>query len=340
MSKTTFLTAALWSLAAWSSEPVEGEHATVDAHHEGATHEGVEHHEEAEPLLEYSVDFAVGFTDLETFSGTNEVIALEPAGAPARAPKQVPTFEKSRVWTTSLLLGVEHATPHATFGLRLPILMGGITALEGEKTSRTVAPLLGNLELEASHHTELAEGLSLEWTMEVALPTAMGEEAPLPGEAIEGEADAAAIARGEVLRAAEFARGSLDSTLFEPGRAGFIPKLSLDYRVGGFHLRPTVKFEMLFDTRGRAAEHLIGELVAGVRVSYEFAHVFEPYVHAWTNITVTEHAERNVDVLLFEPGVKFRFGKLRPQVGVVLPAFGRLVDDKTLGVRVALTGEL
>lgn len=322
MTRVMLLVGCLAAVWAHGAAPLEAPEASHEPEHQAE-------HEEAEPVLEYTVDFAVGLVELETVSGTT-----------GEGAELTPTFEPSRIWTTTLLLGAEHPTPHATFGIRLPIVLGGITALETEKSSRVVGPLLGNIELEMLHATTLTEDLRFELAFELSLPTAFGEEPPLPGEGLEAPLNDVAVARGSVLRAAEFSRGSLDSALFEPGRVGFIPKLSLDFRAGAFHLRPTVKFELLMDTRGRAKEHLIGELVAGVRASYEIAHFVEPSLHAWTNITLTEHAERNVDVVLLEPAVRFRVGQLRPGLGVVVPLFGRLVDDHALAVRLSVTGEL
>jgi hypothetical protein len=281
---------------------------------------------EARPWLDYSADLALGFVTLDSFTGSTD--GSEPQ----------PTFERTRAWTTSLVLGAEHEASVVTFGARIPLLLGGLTSLESDR--RQVGVALGNLELEVTHRAELAPALSLDETLELALPTATGEEAPLPGEPL-GVVDPHAIMRGELLRAAEFSRGSLDSTLFEPGRVGFIPKLSLDWRVGHLHLRAGVKVELLFDVRGRAREHVIGEFVGSLRASYELPHLIEPFVGGWTNITFTEHLERDVDVVMLEPGLKvLLFGRLRPSVSVVLPVFGRLVTEQAIAVRVGLTGEL
>ncbi len=278
---------------------------------------------EPPPWLEYSVDLALGFVSVDSFSGVT-------------GDEGLPTFQPSRAWTTSLVLGAEHATSTVTFGARIPVVVGGLTSPERSR----VGIALGNLELEASHRVELAPSVHLDEVLEFALPTATGEEAPLPGEPL-GEVDPHAILRGELLRAAELSRGSLDSTLFEPGRVGFIPKLSLEGRVGHWRLRAGVKVELLFDVKGRAREHVIGEFVGSLRASYEFPHLLEPFLGGWTNVTFTEHVERDVDVVMLEPGVRLlMLGPVRPSISLVVPVFGRLVGEQAFAVRVGLTGEL
>lgn len=297
--------------------------------HEAEKHEGaVAAEHEAEPFLEYALDLAVGVATFDS------LVADVPADAPPES-----AYQRSSFFTTSLLIGAEHRTGHFTFGARIPVLLGVATVLDTQSNGGLVGPLLGNLELEISHHDAFDEHWSLDSTLEFALPTAMGEEPPLPGESLEGF-DHLAVRRGELLRAAEFSRGSLDSTLFEPGRIGFIPKLGLEYQSGNLRLRPQLKLETLVSTKGLVPEPLILELIVGLRASYTFAHIVEPNVHIWTNLTLTNHIDRDVDVVLVEPGVRFHVGSFRPSISVVVPVFGRLVADTAYSVRVGLSGEL
>jgi hypothetical protein len=299
--------------------------------HEGPPgHEGHEAGEaaeekEAEPILEYTVDLALGAATFD---------ALSPA-----ATENSQTFERRSFFVASLLLGAEHSFGALTLGVRIPVLMGTMLASDTAASSGVTAPLLGNLEVEANYRWALSEHWSLDATLEVAAPTAMGEELPVEGEALV-ELNHPAILRGELLRAAEFSRGSLDTTLFEPAHVGLIPKLAVEFHAGNFRLRPQVKVETLISTKANAAEPVILELVAGVRASYTFAHVVEPTLYVWTNLTLTDHVERDVNVVLVEPGVRFFAGRVRPSLSVVVPVYGRLLTDAAFSVRVGLVGEI
>ena len=318
----------LWVVLLATAGLVRAEEPAVHEGHEG--HEGHEAAEaaeekEAEPILEYTVDLAFGAATFD---------ALTPDSTPL-----APAFERRSFFISSLILGVEHAFGSLTLGVRIPVLMGTMLASDTAASSGVTAPLLGNLEVEANYRWALSEHWSLDATLEVAAPTAMGEEQPAEGEVLES-LDHAAILRGELLRAAEFSRGSLDSTLFEPAHVGLIPKLAVEYHAGNFMLRPQVKVETLISTKANAAEPVILELVAGIRAGYTFAHIVEPNLYVWTNLTLTNHAEREVNVVLVEPGVRFFVGKVRPQLSAVVPVYGRLLTDSAFSVRVGVVGEI
>jgi hypothetical protein len=303
--RVSLLVLALISLNALAAEPEAHEHAAE-------AHESAEHEAE-EPVLEYSVDLAFGMATIDTVS--NGVTG------------------SSRAWSTSLLLGAEHPTPHATFGVRLPIVTGGLTALDGDLASRFAGVALGNLELEATHHTELMHGLDFEFTIELALPTSTGIEAPKESA---GPVDEAAVARGDILRAAEQIRGSQDSALFEPGRVGFVPKVGLNWHTGNWHVRAVAKLEVLADVRGTAEEPLITEFVATARVGYDIAHLVEPFLHVWTNLSFVGVSR---DMVVLEPGVRLtNLGHLHPSLSAIVPVYGPLIGEQAFGVRAMLTG--
>jgi hypothetical protein len=171
----------------------------------------------------------------------------------------------------------------------------------------------------------------------VALPTGGGEEPPLevPDE---GQIPKVVLAdrhytRFAVARGAEFVRGSLESALFESERFGVVPKVSLPLTFGKLRIRPSVKVESLFDVAGNAEEPVIGEFVAGARVSYRVTPVIEPELHAWTNLTFTDHVEREVNVLVGEATLRLHFGALQAFAGAIVPFVGRLTTDHTFGGR-------
>ncbi len=302
------LLSLLLPLTGFAAEHAEhAEHAPDGEAHEA--HEASEHEE----LLEYGVDLAFGLATIETTS--NGV-----TGA-------------SRAWSTSLLLSAEHPTPHATFGVRLPIVMGGLTAIEGDGATRFAGVALGNLELEAAHHTALGHGLDFEFSFELALPTSTGIEAPKEQGAT---VDEAAVMRGDILRAAEQVRGSQDSALFEPGRVGVVPKVALTWRHGGWHLGAVAKLEVLADVRGTSEEAIITEFVGTARAAYDIAHVVEPFVHLWTNLSF---AGVSRDMLIVEPGVRLTaLGRLHPSLSAIVPLYGPLVSEHAFGVRAMLSG--
>src|SRR5207249_8885987 len=104
--------------------------------------------------------------------------------------------------------------------------------------------------------------------------------------------------RFALARAAAFTRGSLDSALFEPNRFGLVPKVSAPFHFlgGKLKVRPSVKFEALFDTTGKSREPAIGELVMSLKATYEIVKWLEPGILAWTNITVTNSEEKDLTV--------------------------------------------
>jgi hypothetical protein len=305
-ARVSSLLSLLISLNAFAAEPAEHESSTEPHEHEGTA-------EAEEPLLEYSADLAFGMVTIETSS--NGVSG------------------SSRAWSTSLLLGAEHPTPHATFGVRLPVVTGGLTALEGDLGARFAGVALGNLELEATHHTDLGQGLDFEFTFELALPTSTGIEAPRePGVTV----DEAAVLRGDALRAAELVRGSQDSALFEPGRVGVVPKVGLNWQHGAWRVRAVAKLEVLADVRGTSEEAIITEFVGTARVGYDLAHLVEPFAHLWTNLSF---AGVSRDMLLIEPGVRLTgLGRVRPSLSVIVPLFGPPLIEHAFSVRAALTG--
>lgn len=288
-------------------------------------------HEEEEPTWSTNIDVVIG-------AGTTDVLSGGPPGPRDVAPTNV--YDSTRVRATSLMLGLDrHLGERFEVGARIPFVFGSLSSRTNYVTSRDEL-LLGNLELEGVFVAVEGRAFELDAGLEVALPTGGGTEQPPASEVAsnkEKRFEYAAIDRAALAKVAEWSRGSYDSALFEPGRLGLVPHASAQLKLGRVTIRSAIKVANLVDVTGNAAESYIGELVAGVRVLVRVAEVVEPGVHVWTNITYTKHEERDLDVGLVSPLVRFPLGNVTPEVSVVLPFFGRLVDDKAFGVRAGLT---
>jgi hypothetical protein len=325
---------AMWCTLAMGALPVyaaeEGheaahEPAVHEVHGAGEAHEGhagheAEHEEELE--TEFSADLVLGLTTFDAWTP-----AVNAAG------EQVSAQQSTRLWTGSLMLGLEREVGHeVSLGLRIPVVLGRFDVLDGPG-SRGTGPVLGNLELEASHRTRVSEHAHLDLTFELALPTGFGSEPPAEREAELAAADPVGVDQGTLLKAASFARGQSDSSLFEARRIGFIPKATFTFDVGPVKVKALAKFEALADVTGKAPEPLLGELVLGLRGALDLHSLVEPTLSVWTNLTLTRTEEQNVNIAAVEPGVQFRLGRVVPMVGVVVPFAGRLAADHSIGVR-------
>ena len=320
MRPWAFVLAFALPVAVWADEPGEGA-PELDEVEEKERHP--EHDWEA------NVDFVYGTSRFET---------VGPDG------KSGSTIDTSRVGAISFLFGLEREITKAiVVGARIPLVTGApdtIRSREMDLPTRSVGPVFGNLEIEGMYKRTLVDSkwhAAFEGALEIALPLAPGTEPPR-------DVDANAMYpydsmdRFALLRAASFTRGTLDSALFEPGRFGVVPKVSLPMKFLGNRLkvRPTVKFEALLDTTGRAREPAIGELVMGLRASYEIVPWLEPGVHVWTNITVSKSEEQDLTVAVIEPSVYGHFGPISPYAGIIIPMAGHLVTKDTLAFRLGV----
>jgi hypothetical protein len=296
-------------------------------HHEGEGEKEKEGEgEEKEPDWEVTGDFVVGATTLD-------VLSEGKAGERS-------AFDSTRVTAYSLLVGVERRLGERwKVGARIPLIAAHISSRTGDSESRSVA-LVGNLELEGAYIFAKGEHWEIEGSVEVALPTAGGKEQPSAHELAEEpelEFKPRSVDRYAAVRAASFTRGLYSSSLFESGRLGLVPRISGVVRAGDLTVVTTVKVENLIDVTGDAEQSYIGEITGGVRGSYKVATHFEPGLHVFINARYTSPAE--FDALVLEPYVRFPVGPVIPQVGVLVPVAGDLADDKTFGVRAAVTGE-
>ena len=291
---------------------------------------------EAEPNWDVAVDFVGGATTADVLTAGR----LGPMDAP---PANV--FDSTRISAYSLLLGVErHFGDKLTLGVRVPFLTASLQSRTGLAESRS-ASAAGNVELEAAYVLLSGKSWNLVATLEVALPTAGGKEAPTQKEISDDPTKRFDYPRYDTfaaVHAAAATRGAYESALFEPGNLGLVPKLAANFRVGKLTLSPMVKLENLIDVTGTAEEVYINELVVGLRASYRVAPAVEPGVNVWLR-ELHEHTHSDdtfSTVAVAEPFVRFHFGAVKPSVSVILPFAGDLADAKTFGVRVGITGEL
>ncbi|MCL2724706.1 MAG: hypothetical protein FWD69_09745 [Polyangiaceae bacterium] len=307
----------------------ESSHHGEEASHHAEAKEGEEKKEEAEekePDWEVTGDFVGGATTLDV---------LRESKTPGERG-----FDSMRVSAYSLVVGVERRLGERwKVGASIPFITAYLSSRTGESEGRS-AQLIGNLELEAAYIFARGEHWELEGSLGVALPTAGGKEQPSAEEFSaepEGEFKFRSIDRFAAARAASFTRGLYSSSLFESGRLGLVPRVAAVFRFDKLTVSPMVKVENLIDTTGDASEKYVGEITGGVRAAYKVVPYFEPGLHAFINARFTSPAE--FDALVLEPNVRFPVGPIIPQVSVLIPVAGDLVDDKTFGVRVAIVGE-
>ena len=281
---------------------------------------------EKEPDWEVTGDFVGGAT-------TIDVLSEGRAGGPA-------TFDSARVAAYSLLVGVERRLGELwKVGVSIPLIAAHISSRTGEADSRSVQ-LVGNLEIEGGYIFAKGEHWEIEFSLGVALPTAGGKEQPSAQELADEpdkEFNFRSMDRFAAARAASVTRGLYSSSLFESGRLGLVPRISAVLRAGNLTVVPMVKVENLIDVTGDAEHSYIGEFTGGVRGSYKVTSHFEPGLHVFINARYTSPAE--FDALVLEPYLRFPVGPVIPQVGVLVPVAGDIADNKTFGVRAAVTGE-
>ena len=303
---------------------------------DGEKKEGAEGEEETEPPWEVLVDLSIGAT-------TTEILTNGPATANPSLPRPN-KFDSTRITAGSLMVGLErHIGERLTLGIRLPLIYAELDSRTGGAENRSTTAI-GNLELEGAFAIIKRKNFDLTFTLEVALPTAGGNEAPSTDEVAAAPTKTFDYEKYDTfaaVHAASAARGSYESALFEPNNIGIVPKLTAHFQLGRLGVTPMVKIENLIDVRGDDEESYINELVAGVRAGYRVSKVLEPGVNLWFREL---HEHSHIDdsfsgVGVVEPYARFHFGALTPAVSLVLPFAGDLVDDKTFGLRASVAGE-
>ncbi|MDB4941290.1 MAG: hypothetical protein JWP97_824 [Labilithrix sp.] len=340
------LTSARWARAAVASALLLLTSRTASAHDDPGRTEGAsrpegatgEHEvaEKEEPPWEVILDLDIGATTSDVLTGGPST--RNPSAAPANV------FDSTRITAGSLLAGVErHLGERFTVGVRVPLVYAELTSRTGRADDRSTSAI-GNVEVEGAFVLARGEHWNLTATLELALPTAGGREAPTAAEVSAEPEKRYAYSHYDTfaaVHAAAATRGAYESALFEPDNLGIIPKLSARFDLGKVTLTPMVKLENLIDVSKEDDEVYINELVAGVRAGYRVARVFEPGVHVWVR-ELHEHSHSDDSfstVGVLEPYARFHLGTLQPSISAIVPFAGDLADDKTFGIRASIAGE-
>ncbi len=295
---------------------------------EGATPGGENEEEQPEETVELGLDVVLGWGKVP-FAVESPPIA----GAPG------PTYTRQddvHSNVQSLILGASlEVVEHVGVGVRVPFTFAGFSP-DGSASRGTES--FGNIELEGEYGREVRSGLKIYGAIGVALPTAAGDEIPddLSGASAE-LVNAASYDRFSLSRAAASARGYEDNALFEPHRLGLIPKVGAVYRLHGLSVEPYVKVENLIATSSSLAASYVGELVAAVRVGYEFRNRFEIAVKGWLNAGFAGADDDKKAAAAVEPQFVLRFGPVRPYGGVIVPIAGPPLDSAFVGVRIGVS---
>jgi hypothetical protein len=225
-------------------------------------------------------------------------------------------------------------TRHSELGLRVPFAFAGFTP-DGAAARSTVG--LGNVELEGDYQRPIGPGLRFLAALQLALPTAQGDEIPVGlSNASALGVDATAFDRWSMARAAMLSRGYEDNALFAPHRFGIVPRFGLLYRSHGFSVEPYVKVENLVAAQTTLSQSYVGDLVAGLRVGYWVQKQFELALRGWVNVGFAGADADKTTAAGLEPLIVLRFGPVRPFAGVVIPLAGPPKDASFVGVRLGL----
>jgi hypothetical protein len=236
----------------------------------------------------------------------------------------------------SFVLGGQfEATEHLGAGVRIPFMLGTFSPAGSAARSTTS---LGNVEVEGELATSLGEHLKLVGALGVAVPTAQGEEIPstlvdVPASSV----NAGAYDRFSLARAAAFARGYEANALFEPGRMGLVPQLSLVYQGTRFGFEPYVKVENLIRTESSLEAPYVGEMVAAVRAAYRIHPLVEVAVRGWVNVGFAGTPDDKETTVAVEPDLIVSAKPIKGYAGVVVPLAGAPEEARFFGVRLGLS---
>ena len=233
----------------------------------------------------------------------------------------------------SFVLGGDfEATEHFGVGVRIPFTFGTVSPTGSAARSTTA---LENVELESEWSTRLSANLRLVAGLGVALPTAQGEE--IPATLVNASSvDVGSYDRYSVARAAELARGYEANALFEPGRLGAIPQITLSYKGPRFRFEPYLKVENLIRTSSSLDAPYVGEAVGAVRAGYLIGSHVEAAIRGWINVGFAGTPDDRTTVVAVEPDVVGSFGPVKLYGGVVVPLVGPPEDAGFFGVRLGL----
>jgi hypothetical protein len=239
------------------------------------------------------------------------------------------TAETARFQTTSVNLGLSYEViSNLRIGALLPLGAGSL--IPNETRGSTV---VGNFTLGGEYEAHARQNLVLSLGLDVALPTASGNELPDARSASTlGHVDQTALDRRSLLQAMSDSRGREDTAAFATNHLGLVPKVGVLYTgMEKLELEGYAKYESLHATKSESEYE--GAIVVAARASYRLGKHADATLRAWTNIAV---AGPDATVFIVEPQARFHFGAVMPIVGVVLPVAGELTDPYNIGVRASL----
>jgi hypothetical protein len=235
----------------------------------------------------------------------------------------------------SFVLGGQfEATEHFGAGVRMPFMLGTFSPVGSAARSTTS---FGNVELEGELTTSVGTNTKLVGALGVALPTGQGEEIPTTlVDVAASSVNSAAYDRFSLARAAALARGYEANALFEPGRLGVIPQLSLVYQGERFGFEPYVKVENLIRTASALEAPYVGEIVAALRAGYRLQSHVEVAVRGWVNVGFAGTPDDRGTTVAVEPDLLLSFGHVRAYGGFVVPLAGAPEEAGFFGARLGL----
>jgi len=308
-----------------SSAPAPG--AAAEAHAETGSEVHAEAGSEAEERFLVGLDLVLGWGRVP-FAVQN---------LPATGVQAI-TYSRSDATPSDVqsfvLGGSLEATEHLGVAARVPFTLGTISPAGSAARSSTS---LGDVELEGEWRTPLGARVKLVCELGVALPTAQGEEIPATlVDAPASSVDPVAYDRFSLARAAALARGYEANALFEPGRLGVVPKVSLVYEGERLRFEPYLKVENLVRTDSALEAPYVGEIVAAARLGYRLGTHVEATLRGWVNVGFAGTPEDRTTTVAVEPDLAVTSGPVRAYGGVVVPLAGDPLQAGFFGVRAGL----
>ena len=269
-----------------------------------------------------TVDVVAGF-------GATPIVSQKVVGPLASQERR--TLGTSRFATQSLNLALAYDVTEALkVYAMLPLGTGGLYS-----TDTRGSTIIGNVSVGAQLGRRIGKALEVAGALDVALPTATGDELPTRDDlARSGHVDQSAYDRFSVQKAISASRGREDTASYAPKHLGLVPRVGVVWTgVEHLELEGFAKYTSLHATGTNSSYE--GSVVVGARGSYRFHKHVDGTLRLWTNIPV---AGDDSAIAAAEPQVRGHFGSVMPIVGVILPIAGELTDPYAIGVRLALAG--
>ncbi len=279
---------------------------------EGATHE-----EEGDDRWHVSLDAVFGF-------GATPVVNQRLIGP--LITQESRTLGTARFATQSLNLGLSYEVVRdLRIGILLPLGTGSLYPADTRGGA-----IVGNLVIGGEYELHLRKGLDGYGGLDVALPTASGEELPTSEELASGShVNQNEHDRFSLAKAMSDSRGREDTAAFAPKHLGLVPKIGAIWKARErVEIEPYLKYESLHATGTNSSYE--GAFVIAARGTYRFHERVDATLRIWTNIPT---AGADTAVAVAEPQLRGHFGGFMPILGVVLPVAGELTNPYVIGVR-------